>query len=177
MDTDLTPNRSHPASRQTYVTGNAVREAALMLLRCAFWTCSISISTSTPKKFTWTRAEPCRGALLPWQQIFDLLKNSPEGLEPVSVIHAAPPPPTPSRSAGYPRCLVFPPRPSKSPSTPQSGEIIALKVVAAHDVGRVINPLGFQDRSKARHYWHRAWTDGRNSSGRGSHYTAIASPL
>jgi len=146
MDTALTPDGgATTASRQTYVTGNAVKNAASALKK--------RIETLLNAN---CHCEPCQVVFnsdgvtagdekLRWQEIYDMLEKSPEGttaeerytapqtyaLELGGKIHVA---------YGFGAQAV------KIALDPQSGEVKVLQVIAATDAGRVINPLGFQSQ-------------------------------
>lgn len=144
MDTDLTPNGGPTtASRQTYVTGNAVREAALLLRGRVLDLLQQHFSIDPEKVQLDARGASAGERFFPWQQVYDLLKDSPEGLEAGFRYHA--PTTNPIEVGGRIHVAYgFSAQAVQIAIHPQSGEIRALKVVASHDVGRVINPLGFQ---------------------------------
>ena len=144
MDTLLTPDGgATTASRQTYVTGNAVRHAAIQLreqivqsLSRRFGASAQAIKLSAEGAFLGNR-------LVPWQEIHDLLKASPQGLEVEFHYHA--PQTFPLEVGGQIHFAYgFAVQAVKVGINQQSGEVKVLHVVAANDGGRVINPLGFQ---------------------------------
>jgi xanthine dehydrogenase molybdenum-binding subunit len=143
MDTDLTPNGGPTtASRQTYVTGNAVREAAL-LLRERLLDLLVQYLQVDPEKVLFNARGASAGEqFIPWQQLYEWLKDSPEGLEAGFRYHA--PTTNPIEVGGRIHVAYgFAAQAVQIAIHPQTGEVRPLKVVAAHDVGRVINPLGF----------------------------------
>lgn len=146
MDTQLTLDGGPTtASRQTYVTGNAVRKAAstlrnniLELLGEHFGAEAAAVRFSTEGAH-WDESEAS------WQQIHDLLKQSPQGLELEYRYHA--PETFPLEVGGQIHIAYgFAVQAVKVGINPETGEVKALQVVAASDAGRVINPLGFQSQ-------------------------------
>jgi len=146
MDTQLTLDGGPTtASRQTYVTGNAVRKAAstlrnniLELLGEHFGAEADAIQFSTEGAH-WDENQ------VSWQQIHDLLKQSPQGLEVEYRYHA--PETFPLEVGGQIHIAYgFAVQAVKVGINPETGEVKALLVVAASDAGRVINPLGFQSQ-------------------------------
>ena len=146
MDTQLTPDGGPTtASRQTYVTGNAVRQAAnalreriLVLLEKRFETESTVFQLSA-EGVNFDQHH------LSWQELHDLLKGSPEGLE-VECRYRAPDT-FPLEVGGQIHIAYgFAVQAIKVGINPETGEVKILHVVAANDAGRVINPLGFQSQ-------------------------------
>ena len=146
MDTALTPDGGPTtASRQTYVTGNAVKNAASALKK--------SIESLLIAKF---KCDPCQvrfsseGIYLDderigWQEIHDLLKESPEGTS-VEVRYSAPQTFSLDLGGKIHVAYGFGAQAVKIGLNPESGEVKVLQVIAASDAGRVINPLGFQSQ-------------------------------
>ena len=146
MDTALTPDGGPTtASRQTYVTGNAVKNAALALRN--------RIESLLIAKI---ECEPCEIAFSPesitagdepfgWQEVYDLLAKSAEGTS-VEVRYSAPQ--TYSLELGKKIHVAygFGAQAVKVAIDPTNGEVKVLQVIAASDAGRVINPLGFQSQ-------------------------------
>ena len=143
MDTQLTLDGGPTtASRQTYVTGNAVRQAAnllheriLDLLSKQFGVDRTAIQL-TAEGAAWAEGKSS------WQQIHDLLKQTPQGLEVEFRYHA--PETFPLDVGGRIHVAYgFAVQAVKVGINPETGEVKALQVVAANDAGRIINPLGF----------------------------------
>jgi len=143
MDTQLTLDGGPTtASRQTYVTGNAVRQAAVALrerildmLSKQFGVDRTAIQL-TAEGAAWTEGKSS------WQQIYDLLKQTPQGLEVEFRYHA--PETFPLDVGGRIHVAYgFAVQAVKVGINPETGEVKALQVVAANDAGRIINPLGF----------------------------------
>ncbi len=141
MDTGLSLDGGPTtASRQTYVTGNAVRKAALILKERIF----AALSPHKPQNITLTsKGALIAGELTPWQEIYDLLAASDEGTE-LETIYTAPETFPLEKGGRIHIAYGFAAQAVKVAINPQTGEIRVLKVIAANDAGRVINPLGFQ---------------------------------
>lgn len=146
MDTELTPDGGPTtASRQTYVTGNAVKAAALELKK--------NIVAQLVGQY---ECEPCViqfGAdgvrlgeeLIGWQSIFDLLTKTPQGTSVEARYNA--PKTLPLELGGRIHVAYgFGAQAVKISLDMESGEVKVLQVIAASDGGRVINPLGFQSQ-------------------------------
>ncbi len=146
MDTALTPDGgATTASRQTYVTGNAVRQAATQLKERILELLEKLLGISVGEiRFSADGAHYAE-RLIPWQEIHDLLKQTPEGLE-VECRYRAPET-FPLEVGGRIHIAYgFAVQAVKVGINLQTGEVKALQVVAANDAGRVINPLGFQSQ-------------------------------
>jgi len=146
MDTALTPDGGPTtASRQTYVTGNAVKNAANELKK--------RIESLLVAKF---ECEPCQVRFdseavtfddqqIGWQEVYDLLEKTPEG---TSVEERYSAPKTYSLEVGGKIHVAygFGAQAVKVALDLESGDVKVLQVIAASDAGRVINPLGFQSQ-------------------------------
>lgn len=146
MDTDLTPDGGPTtASRQTYVTGNAVRQAAISLRKRILEMLSKPCDVDPDEVLFSSEGARVGERLIPWQEIHDQLQQTPLGLAeeycyrapdtyPISVggrIHVA---------------YSFAAQAVKVGIDPATGEVKVLKVISANDGGRVINPLGFHSQ-------------------------------
>jgi xanthine dehydrogenase molybdenum-binding subunit len=146
MDTALTPDGGPTtASRQTYVTGNAVKNAASELKK--------RIETLLIGKF---ECEPCQVLFsseaitagedqIGWQEVYDLLEKTPEGTS-VEVRYSAPQTYSLELGGKIHVAYGFATQAVKVGIDPESGAVQILQVIAASDAGRVINPLGFQSQ-------------------------------
>lgn len=146
MDTALTPDGGPTtASRQTYVTGNAVKNAALELKK--------RIEGLLVAKI---ECEPCQVIFnsdlitagdeqISWQEVYDLLQKTPEGSS-VEVRYSAPQTYSLELGGKIHVAYGFAAQAVKVGLDPESGDIEILQVIAASDAGRVINPLGFQSQ-------------------------------
>ena len=146
MDTDLTPDGgATTASRQTYVTGNAVKGAALELKK-----------RIVAQLVGMYECEPCLiqfgvegvrmgKTLVGWQKVFELLEKSPQGTS-VELRYTAPQT-FPLEVGGRIHVAYgFGAQVLKISLDLESGNVKVLQVIAASDGGRVINPLGFQSQ-------------------------------
>lgn len=146
MDTSLTPDGGPTtASRQTYVTGNAVKGAALELKK--------NIIAMLVGAY---ECEPCLihfGAegvrlgedLVGWQTIFEMLQKTPQGTA-VELRYNAPQTFPLELGGRIHVAYGFGAQALKISLDPQNGDVKVLRVIAASDGGRVINPLGFQSQ-------------------------------
>ncbi len=143
MDTELTLDGGPTtASRQTYVTGNAVRQAVIMLrdrilelLSKHFGVEAAAVQLNAEGAF-WADKQ------IAWQEIHELLRETAEGLEVEYRYHA--PETFPLDVGGRIHIAYgFAVQAVKVGINPESGEVKVLQVVAANDAGRIINPLGF----------------------------------
>lgn len=146
MDTDLTPDGGPTtASRQTFVTGNAVRLAAESMRERILNLLSEHFEVEASEIELNEQGALLKDRLIAWQEIHDLLSQTPEGLEVEYRYHA---PKTFSLEEGGRIHIAygFAAQAIKVGINPETGEVKALHVVAANDAGRVINPLGFQSQ-------------------------------
>ncbi len=146
MDTTLTPDGgATTASRQTYVTGNAVKNAANELKK--------RIGTMLAAKFGCEPTQLVLGAefiqmddkQIAWKEVYDLLEKSLEGTS-VQVRYSAPQTYSLELGGKIHVAYGFGAQAVKVALDPERGEVKVLQVIAASDAGRVINPLGFQSQ-------------------------------
>ncbi len=146
MDTALTPDGgATTASRQTYVTGNAVKNAANELKK--------RIGIMLAAKFGCEPTQLVFGAeciqmddkQIAWQEVYDLLEKSPEGTS-VQVRYSAPQTYSLELGGKIHVAYGFGAQAVKVALDSETGEVKVLQVIAASDAGRVINPLGFQSQ-------------------------------
>ncbi len=146
MDTQLTPDGGPTtASRQTYVTGNAVRQAATALRERIIELLGKQIGNESATFQLSTEGADFSERHVSWQEIHDLLKQSPEGLE-VECRYRAPDTFPLDVGGQIHIAYGFAAQAVKVGINLGSGEVKALQVIAANDAGRVINPLGFQSQ-------------------------------
>ena len=144
MDTELTPDGGPTtASRQTYVTGNAVRQAAHILRNRILGILSKDFVVNSEAIHFSAEGARWNGQQVSWQEIHDFLKQTPEGLE-VECRYRAPDTFPLDVGGQIHIAYGFAAQAVKVGINPESGEVKALQVVAANDAGRIINPLGFQ---------------------------------
>ena len=146
MDTLLTPDGgATTASRQTFVTGNAVCQAATELKQRILDLISNRFACVFEEIHLSVEGARCGARLVPWQEIHDLLKQTPDGLE-VQCRYRAPETFPLEVGGRIHFAYGFAANAVKVGINPQTGEVKVLQVVAANDAGRVINPLGFQSQ-------------------------------
>lgn len=144
MDTDLTPDGGPTtASRQTYVTGNAARHAAQALRQ--------AISSSLAERFD-VPPEQIRfieglaqvnGHVLPLGQVVGIMRA--EGREPRALFEYWAPTTKPLGQGGDMHfAYSFAAQAVEVEVNILTGEVSVLRVIAANDVGRAINPLGLK---------------------------------
>ena len=146
MDTALTPDGgATTASRQTYVTGNAVKNAASELRKRIEAMLAVKHGLEPSKMIFGEEFIKVDDRKIAWQDVYDLLEKSPEGTS-VEVRYSAPQ--TYSLEVGGKIHVAygFAAQAVQIAIDPESGEVKVLRVIAASDAGRVINPLGFQSQ-------------------------------
>lgn len=146
MDTELTPDGGPTtASRQTYVTGNAVKNAALALRS--------RIEDLVTAKFGCEKCQLNFGSeaitagtdQIGWREVYDLLQKSEEGTS-VEVRYSAPQTFSLETGGKIHVAYGFGAQAVKVALDVENGDVKVLEVIAASDAGRVINPLGFQSQ-------------------------------
>lgn len=146
MDTALTPDGgATTASRQTYVTGNAVKNAALALKQRIEDLLVAKFDCEPSQLLFGVQSVQAGEKRLGWQEVYDLLQKSPEGTS-VEVRYTAPQTYSLELGGKIHVAYGFGAQAVKIALDPQNGEVSVLQVIAASDAGRVINPLGFQSQ-------------------------------
>ncbi|HLA97570.1 MAG TPA: molybdopterin cofactor-binding domain-containing protein [Anaerolineales bacterium] len=144
MDTDLTPDGGPTtASRQTYVTGNAARLAA-QTLRQAVATTLAEKFDQPPEtiKFIEGLAQ-VNGHKIPLGETVAAMRA--EGRQPRALYEYWAPETIPLGQGGDMHfAFSFGAQAAEVEVNRLTGEVKVLRVIAANDAGRVINPLGFQ---------------------------------
>jgi len=143
-DTDLTPDGGPTtASRQTYVTGNAARHAAQALRQ--------AITTTLAEKYDYPPGQiqfkeglaQVNGHILPLGEVVHDMRS--EGREPRALYEYWAPETRPLGEGGDMHfAFSFAAQGAEVEVNTRTGEVSVLKVVAANDVGKAINPLGLQ---------------------------------
>jgi len=144
MDTDLTPDGGPTtASRQTYVTGNAARLAAQTLRQAAASTLAEKFD-QPPEKIRFIEGlAQVNGQAVPLGEVVAAMRA--EGREPRALYEYWAPETRPLGQGGDMHfAFSFGAQAVEVEVNRLTGEVKVLRVIAASDAGRVINPLGFQ---------------------------------
>lgn len=144
MDTDLTPNGGPTtASRQTYMTGNAARYAAIAL-RDAIRAAAAEKFNVPPEKIEFKDgAVHADGQSIPYGEIAKEMKDM--GQRPRALYEYDAPTTQPLGTGGNMHfAFSYGVQAAEVEVDTETGEVRVLKVIAANDVGTAINPLGLQ---------------------------------
>jgi CO/xanthine dehydrogenase Mo-binding subunit/aerobic-type carbon monoxide dehydrogenase small subunit (CoxS/CutS family) len=144
MDTDLTPDGGPTtASRQTYVTGNAARYAA-MTLREAMTTTLAEKYDQPPGQIRFDEGlAQVNGHKIPLGDVVALMQA--EGREPKVMYEYWAPETKPLGEGGDMHfAFSFAAQAVEVEVNTRSGEVSVPRVIVANDVGKVLNPLGLQ---------------------------------
>jgi xanthine dehydrogenase molybdenum-binding subunit len=142
MDTDLTPDGGPTtASRQTYVTGNAARYAA-KTLRQAIATTLAEKYDRPPEEIRFIEGlAQVNGSTIPLGEVVADMKA--EGREPRAMYEYWAPKTLPLGQGGDMHfAFAFAAQAVEVEVNTLTGEVSVLRVIAANDVGKAINPLG-----------------------------------
>lgn len=144
MDTDLTPDGGPTtASRQTYVSGNAARYAA-QGLRQAIASTLAEKYDHPPEQVRFVEGlAQVNGHSIPLGEVVAEMRK--EGREPRSLYEYWAPATRPLGQGGDMHfAFAFASQAAEVEVNTLTGEVRVLHVIAANDVGKVINPLGLQ---------------------------------
>jgi CO/xanthine dehydrogenase Mo-binding subunit len=144
MDTDLTPDGGPTtASRQTYVTGNAARYAA-QTLREAIRTTLAEKFDQPPEQIRFIEGlAQINGHHVALGEVVEIMHN--EGREPKVLYEYWAPKTQPLGTGGDMHfAFSFAAQAAEVEVNTRTGEVKVLRVIAANDVGKAINPLGLQ---------------------------------
>ncbi len=144
MDTDLTPDGGPTtASRQTFVTGNAARLAA-QTLRQAIATTLAEKYDQPPENIRFIEGlAQVDGHTIPLGDVVALLHA--EGREPRALYEYWAPETMPLGKGGDMHfAFSFAAQAAQVEVDTRTGEVSVLRVIAANDVGKALNPLGLQ---------------------------------
>jgi CO/xanthine dehydrogenase Mo-binding subunit len=144
MDTDLTPDGGPTtASRQTYVTGNAARYAA-QTLREAIATTLAEKYDHPPEQIRFVEGlAQVNGHKVDLGEVVEIMRH--EGREPKVLYEYWAPKTQPLGTGGDMHfAFSFAAQAAEVEVNTRTGEVEVLRVIAANDVGKAINPLGLQ---------------------------------
>jgi CO/xanthine dehydrogenase Mo-binding subunit/aerobic-type carbon monoxide dehydrogenase small subunit (CoxS/CutS family) len=144
MDTDLTPDGGPTtASRQTYVSGNAVRHAA-QALRDAVRATLAEIYNQPPEQIRFENSLVwVNGESMDLRQVSACMRG--EGREPLALYVYRAPDTAPLGQVGSIHFTYsYAAQAVEVEVNKLTGEVAVLRVIVANDVGRVINPLGLK---------------------------------
>lgn len=143
-DTDLTPDGGPTtASRQTFVTGNAARMAARTLRNAIEATLS-ELYDQPPQNIRFEEGlARVNGHSLPMSEVAQIFKR--EGREPKATYEYWAPKTQPLGTGGDMHfAFSYAAQAAEVEVDLDTGEVKVLQMVAAHDIGRAINPLALQ---------------------------------
>ncbi|HUI90445.1 MAG TPA: molybdopterin cofactor-binding domain-containing protein [Anaerolineales bacterium] len=144
MDTDLTPDGGPTtASRQTYVTGNAARMAA-KTLRAGMTSALAEKYDQPPEKIRYIEGlAQVDGHSVPLSDVYVEMKSN--GQEPRALYEYWAPETKPLGEGGDMHvAFSYAAQAAEVEVNTNTGEVRVLNVIAATDVGRIINPLGLE---------------------------------
>lgn len=144
MDTDLTPDGGPTtASRQTYVTGNAARMAS-QALRNAMSSALAEKYDQPPQQIHYIEGlAHVDGHSVPLGDVAVIMKAF--GQEPRALFEYWAPETKPLGEGGDMHvAFSFAAQAAEVEVNKNTGEVRVLRVIAANDVGRIVNPLGLQ---------------------------------
>jgi selenium-dependent xanthine dehydrogenase len=144
MDTDLTPDGGPTtASRQTYVTGNAARMAA-KTLRAAMTSALAEKYDRPPEQIHYIEGlAQVDGLSIPMSDVYVEMKSN--GQEPRTLYEYWAPETKPLGEGGDMHvAFSYAAQAAEVEVNINTGEVRVLNVIAANDVGRIINPLGLE---------------------------------
>ena len=148
MDTDLTPDGgATTASRQTYVSGNAVRLAAGTLCQAISGVLAEKFDLR-PDKIHFSGGRVLAGShLITLASVVDLMKA--EGREAcVSYEYRAPATKPLGEGGDMHIAYSFAAQAAEVSVDTRTGEVMVLQVITANDIGKCLNPLGLQGQAE-----------------------------
>jgi xanthine dehydrogenase molybdenum-binding subunit len=148
MDTDLTPDGgATTASRQTYVSGNAVRFAAKLLKQSIVSVLAEKIDIA-PEKIRFTKGMVWAGSQsYSLANIAEMMKL--EGRSTcIRYEYLAPPTMTLDEGGDTHIAYSFAAQAAEVAVDIRTGEVEVLQVITANDVGKCLNPLGLQGQAE-----------------------------
>ena len=148
MDTDLTPDGgATTASRQTYVSGNAVRLATKTLRQVIIGVLAEKFDLS-PDKIHFSNGQVQAGSQsFPLKRIVEMMNK--EGHEARVRYEYLAPATRPLGEAGDTHITYsFAAQAAEVSVDTRTGEVVVLQVITANDVGKCLNPLGLQGQAE-----------------------------
>ncbi len=148
MDTDLTPDGgATTASRQTYVSGNAVRLAAGTLRQAVAGVLAEKFDLP-PEKVHFSAGQVLAGShCIPLANVVDIMKA--EGHEACVRYEYQAPETKPLGEGGDMHIAYsFAAQAAEVSVDTRTGEVMVLQVITANDVGKCLNPLGLQGQAE-----------------------------
>ena len=148
MDTDLTPDGgATTASRQTYVSGNAVRLAA-KTLRQAMLSVLAELFDIPPESIRFSGGQVIAdGRLIPLAEVAEIMRA--EGYETqVRYKYQAPSTQPPGKGQDTHFAYSFAAQAAEVCVDIRTGEVTVLQVISANDIGKCLNPLGLQGQAE-----------------------------
>jgi len=144
MDTDLTPNGGPTtASRQTYVTGNASKFAALELKHMILTALSERYDVSPESMVFTPEGLSFSEKTYPWNEVYNVMLAS--GVKPLTKYDYHAPETKPLGVPGDMHfAFSFASQAAEIELNTHTGEVKVIQVIAANDVGKAINPVGLQ---------------------------------
>jgi xanthine dehydrogenase molybdenum-binding subunit len=147
-DTDLTPDGGPTtASRQTYVTGNAVRHTTIQL-REAIKATLAEIYDCAPDKIKFVEGlAQVNGKEIPMGEVAKIMKR--EGRDPKVLYEYWAPKTQPLGTGGNMHfAYSFATQAVEIELDTDTGQVRVLQAITANDVGKAINPLGLQGQAE-----------------------------
>jgi CO/xanthine dehydrogenase Mo-binding subunit/aerobic-type carbon monoxide dehydrogenase small subunit (CoxS/CutS family) len=143
-DTDLTPDGGPTTgSRQTYISGNAVKHAAGTLREAMKATLSERYDVAPDEIRFIEGLAQVNGSKVPYGKVADYMRD--EGRQPKVLYEYWAPETTPLGEAGDKHfAYSFAAQAVEVEVDLETGEVKVLRVIGATDVGKAINPLGLQ---------------------------------
>jgi xanthine dehydrogenase molybdenum-binding subunit len=148
-DTDLTPNGGPTtASRQTFVSGNAARHASIQM-REALTRAAAERLDAPPEQIEFTNGQICvrrNGHAEPRATFADVVRWAQEEGRPTRLTVEYEAPKTQPLGTGGDMHVAFSyaVQAALVEVNTETGVIQVLKIIAAHDIGRAINPLSLE---------------------------------
>jgi xanthine dehydrogenase molybdenum-binding subunit len=148
-DTDLTPNGGPTtASRQTFVSGNAARHASMQMRQVLAEVASERLD-APPQQIEFINGQVCvrrNGVTEPCATFAEVVRWASEEGRPTRLTYEYQAPKTQPLGTGGDMHFAFSyaAQAALVEVDAETGQVQVLKVIAAHDIGRAINPLSLE---------------------------------